>query len=73
MGIFTKRQSDPNWLDDVRPSYEAIRLAEQSEARVTVVSVGPEDAVQGLRKGLAMGADDAVFVEAADFLADGES
>ncbi len=49
---------------------EAIRIAAAGGAQVTVVSVGPEDAVQGLRKGLAMGADDAIFIEAEDFLAD---
>jgi len=49
---------------------EAIRLAEASDAEVTVVSVGPEEAVQSLRKGLAMGATDAVFVPAEDFLGD---
>jgi electron transfer flavoprotein beta subunit len=48
----------------------AIRLAEAHEAQVTVLSVGPEDAVQSLRKGLAMGADDAVFVASDDFLPD---
>ncbi len=52
---------------------EAIRLAEASEAEVTVVSVGPEEAVQSLRKGLAMGATDAVFVPAEDFLGDAAS
>ena len=49
---------------------EAIRIAAAGGAHVTVVSVGPEDVVQGLRKGLAMGADDAIFIEAEDFLAD---
>ena len=45
---------------------EAIRLAAAHDAQVTVLSVGPEDAVQGLRKGLAMGANDAVFVACED-------
>lgn len=49
---------------------EAIRLAERHDAQVTVVSAGPEDAVQSLRKGLAMGADDAVFVRCEEYLAD---
>jgi electron transfer flavoprotein beta subunit len=52
---------------------EAIRQAEAHDAQVTVVSVGPEDAVQSLRKGLAMGAHDAVFIESPEFLADGAS
>jgi len=52
---------------------EAIRQAEAHDAQVTVVSLGPEDAVQSLRKGLAMGAHDAVFIESPDFLADGAS
>ena len=49
---------------------EAIQLAEKYDAQVTVVSAGPEDAVQSLRKGLAMGADDAIFVPCEEFLAD---
>ena len=49
---------------------EAIRLAEPHDAQVTVVGLGPEAAVQGLRKGLAMGAHDAVFIESGGFLAD---
>jgi electron transfer flavoprotein beta subunit len=49
---------------------EAIRLAEPHDAQVTVVGLGPEAAVQGLRKGLAMGADDAVFIDSGGFLGD---
>lgn len=49
---------------------EAIRLAAAHDAQVTVLSVGPEDAVQGLRKGLAMGAHDAVYVSCPEGLAD---
>ena len=41
---------------------EGIRMAELYAAEVTVVSAGPEEAVQSLRKGLAMGATDAIFV-----------
>ena len=41
---------------------EGIRMAELYEAEVTVVSAGPEEAVQSLRKGLAMGATDDIFV-----------
>ncbi len=48
----------------------AIQLAEAHQAQVTVLSLGPEDAVQSLRKGLAMGADDAVFIEGDGFLGD---
>ena len=49
---------------------EAIRLAETRDARVTLVTIGSEEAVQGLRKGLAMGADDAVHIHAEADLAD---
>jgi electron transfer flavoprotein beta subunit len=52
---------------------EAIRLAEAHDGQVTVLSVGPEDAVQSLRKGLAMGAHDAVFVACPEFLADADA
>jgi len=43
---------------------EALRIRERGEAReVIVVSIGPSDAQQQLRTGLAMGADRAILVE----------
>ncbi|MCX5400864.1 electron transfer flavoprotein subunit beta/FixA family protein [Streptomyces sp. NBC_00102] len=43
---------------------QALRIAESAdEAEVTVVTVGPEDAKDALRKALSMGADKAVHVE----------
>ncbi len=43
---------------------EALRIRERGEAReVVVVSIGPGDAQQQLRTGLAMGADRAILVE----------
>lgn len=42
---------------------EAIRLAEAGGGQVTLVSLGNEGTAQGLRKGLAMGADDAIHVD----------
>ena len=45
---------------------EALRIRERGEAReVVVVSIGPADAQQQLRTGLAMGADRAILVESA--------
>lgn len=41
---------------------EAIRIKEDSEAEVVVVSVGPESTVEALRTALALGADRAVLV-----------
>ena len=41
---------------------EAIRLAEVTSGEVVVVTLGGDEAVQGLRKGLAMGAERAVHV-----------
>lgn len=49
---------------------EAIRLAEAGGAEVTVMSVGPDEVVQGLRKGLAMGATNAIHVRTEGDLAD---
>ena len=49
---------------------EAIRMAELYDAEVTVVSAGPEEAVQSLRKGLAMGATDAIFVPVEESMGD---
>ena len=42
---------------------EAIRLADAAGGEVTVITLGTEGAVQGLRKGLAMGAANAVHVD----------
>lgn len=44
---------------------QAIRMAEEDDGDVTVVTLGGDDAVQGLRKGLAMGADDAIHIRCA--------
>lgn len=52
---------------------QAIRIAEARDGRVTVVNVGSEDAVQGLRKGLAMGADDAIHVHSEADLPDADA
>ncbi len=49
---------------------EGIRMAELYAAEVTVVSAGPEEAVQSLRKGLAMGATDAIFVPVEESMGD---
>jgi len=46
---------------------EALRIRERGEAsEVVVVSIGPSDAQQQLRTGLAMGADRAILVESSD-------
>ncbi|MEO0345371.1 MAG: electron transfer flavoprotein subunit beta/FixA family protein [Pseudomonadota bacterium] len=46
---------------------EALRIRERGEANeVVVFSIGPSDAQQQLRTGLAMGADRAILVETAD-------
>src|SRR5438093_7695941 len=43
---------------------QALQIAEEAdEAEITVVTVGPEDARDALRKALSMGADKAVHVE----------
>ena len=49
---------------------EGIRMAELYEAEVTVVSAGPEEAGQSLRKGRAMGATDAIFVPVEESMGD---
>jgi len=41
---------------------EALRLQEQHGATVTVLTMGPDEAVESVRKALAMGADKAVLV-----------
>src|SRR6185503_9902035 len=47
---------------DVNAVEEALRLKEASGGEVVVVSLGPEKAMDSLRKALAMGADRAVLV-----------
>jgi len=48
---------------------EALRIRERGEAtEVVVVSVGPSDAQQQLRTGLAMGADRAILVDSAEIV-----
>ena len=45
---------------------EALRIREQGKAgEVVLVSIGPDDAQQQLRTGLAMGADRAILVQTA--------
>ena len=47
---------------DANAVEEALKLQEAGDAEVVLVSVGPEKAIDALRKGLAMGADRAVLV-----------
>jgi electron transfer flavoprotein beta subunit len=47
---------------DVHAVEEALKLKEAGEAEVVVVSVGPERALEAMRKALAMGADRVVLV-----------
>lgn len=48
---------------------EALRIRERGEAdEVVVVSIGPDDAQQQLRNGLAMGADRAILVQSGETL-----
>jgi electron transfer flavoprotein alpha/beta subunit len=57
--------SNPTWVMNAFDEYaveEALRLREAHGGKVTVLSVGPEEAVRTLRDGLALGADEAVLV-----------
>ena len=47
---------------DVNAVEEALRLKEAQEGEVVVVSLGPEKAMESLRKALAMGADRAIHL-----------
>jgi electron transfer flavoprotein beta subunit len=51
---------------DVNAVEEALRLKDAHAGEVVVVSLGPEKAIDSLRKALAMGADRAVLVSAAE-------
>ncbi|GAB6897592.1 electron transfer flavoprotein subunit beta/FixA family protein [Kineosporia succinea] len=48
---------------DEYPVEEALKLAEATDGKVTVLTVGPEDATDAARKALQMGAHEAVHVE----------
>ncbi len=45
---------------------EALRLKDEHDAEVVIVSIGPDDVTPTIRSGLAMGADRAIRVEAED-------
>src|SRR4051795_13443284 len=47
---------------DANAIEEALRIRDASEGEVVLVSLGPERALDALRKGLAMGADRALLV-----------
>ncbi|MEU4896257.1 electron transfer flavoprotein subunit beta/FixA family protein [Streptomyces sp. NPDC044780] len=42
---------------------QALRIKEAADAEITVVTVGPKDAEEALRKALSMGADQAIHIE----------
>ena len=48
--------------DDKNGLEEALKLKEQLDAKVTVVSMGPPQAQNALREALAMGADEAILI-----------
>jgi electron transfer flavoprotein beta subunit len=64
-----ERDVDPDFLDyalnewDTYATEEALRLTEASGGEVVVVSVGPEDVEDCMRRCLAMGADRGIRVE----------
>jgi electron transfer flavoprotein beta subunit len=65
-----ERDVDPDFLDyavnewDTYATEEALKLTEGSDGEVVVVSVGPEDVEECMRRCLAMGADRGIRVEA---------
>jgi electron transfer flavoprotein beta subunit len=69
-----ERDVDPDFLDyalnewDTYATEEALRLTEASGGEVVVVSVGPEDVEDSMRRCLAMGADRGVRVHSEETL-----
>ncbi len=69
-----ERDVDPDFLDyalnewDTYATEEALRLTEASGGEVVVVSVGPEDVEDSMRRCLAMGADRGIRVESEETL-----
>ena len=69
-----ERDVDPDFLDyalnewDTYATEEALRLTEASGGEVVVVSVGPEDAEDSMRRCLAMGADRGIRIHSEETL-----
>jgi electron transfer flavoprotein beta subunit len=70
-----ERDVDPDYLDyalnewDTYATEEALRLCEASgDGEVVVVSVGPEDAEEAIRRCLAMGADRGIRIDSEEWL-----
>ena len=69
-----ERDVDPDYLDyalnewDTYATEEALRLCEAAEGEVVVVSVGPEDTEEAMRRCLAMGAHRGIRVDTDDRL-----
>jgi electron transfer flavoprotein beta subunit len=69
-----ERDVDPDFLDyalnewDAYATEEALRLTEASGGEVVVVSVGPEDAEDCMRRCLAMGADRGIRIDCEEAL-----
>jgi electron transfer flavoprotein beta subunit len=69
-----ERDVDPDYLDyalnewDTYATEEALRLTESAGGEVVVVTVGPEDAEDAMRRCLAMGADRGIRVESEERL-----
>jgi electron transfer flavoprotein beta subunit len=69
-----ERDVDPDFLDyalnewDAYATEEALRLTEASGGEVVVVSVGPEDAEDSMRRCLAMGADRGIRIHSEETL-----
>jgi electron transfer flavoprotein beta subunit len=69
-----ERDVDPDFLDfalnewDTFATEEALRLTEPSGGEVVVVSVGPEDAEDAMRRCLAMGADRGIRIHSEETL-----
>ena len=52
---------------------EALKIRQSSGGKVTVLSLGPEKAIESIRTALAMGADTAIRIDPGDHLLDGLS
>lgn len=70
----TIRTEDLKWVInpyDELAIEEALQIRQAKGGKVTVVSLGPEKAVEALRTALAMGADSAMRIDAGDLQLDG--
>lgn len=61
-GLEIEKKYELNYFDELAIE-EALNIKEQAGGGVTLVTLGPQSSIDALRKGIAMGADDAIHLD----------